>query len=123
MVRCRWLVLQQCRSSGPLFSFEAYNVATTLHSIVMIAANSLMTGLILIKNPKRLDKMKGRLMVAFQRLTRSDAPPATILIRILVGAVFFSEGIQKFLFSDALGVGRFEKIGIPRSEERRVGKE
>jgi len=96
-----------------LFSFEAYNVATTLHSIVMIAANSLMTGLILSKNPKRLDKMKGRLMVAFQRLTRSSAPATTILIRILAGAVFFSEGIQKFLFSDALGVGRFAKIGIP----------
>jgi uncharacterized membrane protein YphA (DoxX/SURF4 family) len=27
--------------------------------------------------------------------------------------VFLSEGIQKFLFSDALGVGRFAKIGIP----------
>ena len=52
-------------------------------------------------------------MVTFQRLTRSGAPAATILIRILVGAVFLSEGIQKFLFSDALGVCRFAKIGIP----------
>jgi putative oxidoreductase len=41
------------------------------------------------------------------------APAATILIRILVGAVFLTEGIQKFLFPDALGVGRFAKIGIP----------
>jgi putative oxidoreductase len=38
---------------------------------------------------------------------------ALILIRFLVGAVFLSEGIQKFLFPDALGVGRFVKIGIP----------
>jgi putative oxidoreductase len=38
---------------------------------------------------------------------------ALILIRCLVGAVFLSEGIQKFLFPDALGVGRFVKIGIP----------
>ena len=68
-----------------------------------------MTGLILSKNPKRLDKMKGRLMVAFQRLIRSSAPATTIFIRILVGAVFFSEGIQKFLFSDALGVGRLRR--------------
>ena len=30
---------------------------------------------------------------------------AVILIRILVGWVFISEGIQKFLFPDALGVG------------------
>lgn len=38
---------------------------------------------------------------------------AVILIRILVGWVFISEGIQKFLFPDALGAGRFEAIGIP----------
>ncbi len=43
----------------------------------------------------------------------STAPPATILIRVLVGWVFVSEGIQKFLFPEALGVGRFVKIGIP----------
>lgn len=36
-----------------------------------------------------------------------------ILIRILVGWVFVSEGIQKFLFPAALGVGRFAKIGLP----------
>ena len=30
-----------------------------------------------------------------------------------VGWVFLSEGVQKFLFPDALGVGRFVKIGIP----------
>jgi putative oxidoreductase len=38
---------------------------------------------------------------------------AVILIRILVGWVFVSEGIQKFLFPVQLGVGRFTKIGIP----------
>jgi putative oxidoreductase len=38
---------------------------------------------------------------------------AVILIRILVGWVFVSEGIQKFLFPQTLGVGRFAKIGIP----------
>jgi uncharacterized membrane protein YphA (DoxX/SURF4 family) len=32
---------------------------------------------------------------------------------LIVGAVFFSEGIQKFLFPNDLGVGRFTKIGIP----------
>ena len=36
-----------------------------------------------------------------------------LLIRVLVGWVFASEGIQKFLFPAALGVGRFAKIGIP----------
>lgn len=41
------------------------------------------------------------------------AKKAILLIRILVGWVFLSEGIQKFLFPEALGVGRFAKIGIP----------
>src|SRR5713101_8253850 len=41
------------------------------------------------------------------------ASKAVWLIRILVGWVSLSEGIQKFLFPDALGVGRFVKIGIP----------
>ena len=43
----------------------------------------------------------------------SKAPSATVLIRVMVGWVFLSEGIQKFLFPAALGVGRFAKIGIP----------
>lgn len=38
---------------------------------------------------------------------------AIVLVRVLVGWVFLSEGIQKFLFPAALGVGRFAKIGIP----------
>ena len=36
-----------------------------------------------------------------------------LLIRVLVGWVFLSEGIQKFLYPSALGAGRFERIGIP----------
>lgn len=43
----------------------------------------------------------------------SAARSATVLIRVMVGWVFLSEGIQKFLFPAALGVGRFAKIGIP----------
>jgi uncharacterized membrane protein YphA (DoxX/SURF4 family) len=46
-------------------------------------------------------------------LLRIDAPCAVILVRFLVGGVFLSEGIQKFLFPEALGVGRFTGIGIP----------
>ncbi len=38
---------------------------------------------------------------------------ANVLVRLLVGPVFLSEGIQKFLYPAALGVGRFQKIGIP----------
>jgi putative oxidoreductase len=36
-----------------------------------------------------------------------------LLLRLLVGWVFLSEGVQKFLFPAALGSGRFQKIGIP----------
>jgi len=46
-------------------------------------------------------------------IPRSSALAAVILIRVMVGWVFLSEGIQKFLFPAALGAGRFAKIGIP----------
>jgi len=36
----------------------------------------------------------------------------TIIIRLIVGLVFLSEGIQKYLFPDLVGTGRFEKIGF-----------
>ena len=49
-------------------------------------------------------------------LTRSPAPNAVILIRIAIGCVFLSEGIQKFLFSAEIGSGRFAKIGLPWPE-------
>lgn len=47
------------------------------------------------------------------RILSTAAPPATILIRLLVGLVFFLEGIKKFLFAAQWGAGRFAKIGIP----------
>jgi putative oxidoreductase len=51
-----------------------------------------------------------------KRIQSTNASAAVILIRLAVGAIFLSEGIQKFLFPDALGVGRFTKIGIPSPE-------
>jgi uncharacterized membrane protein YphA (DoxX/SURF4 family) len=50
------------------------------------------------------------------KLNRTHAPAAVILVRVLVGWVFLSEGIQKFLYGDAVGAGRFAKIGIPAPE-------
>jgi uncharacterized membrane protein YphA (DoxX/SURF4 family) len=46
-------------------------------------------------------------------LLSTRAPAAAILVRLLVGCVFLSEGLQKFLFPEELGAGRFESIGIP----------
>src|SRR3954468_12994456 len=55
-------------------------------------------------------------MFFFRKLLGTNASPAVILVRLIVGAVFLSEGNQKFLYPDALGVGRFTKIGIPAPE-------
>lgn len=49
----------------------------------------------------------------FKRLIYTDHSPTTLLIRLMVGAVFLSEGLQKFLFPGVRGAGRFEKIGLP----------
>jgi uncharacterized membrane protein YphA (DoxX/SURF4 family) len=55
--------------------------------------------------------------VSFSRQIRlSFAPPSIILIRVLVGCVFLSEGVQKFLFPAEIGAGRFAKIGLPSPE-------
>lgn len=43
----------------------------------------------------------------------SAAPAAVVLIRFMVGAVFLTEGIQKFLYPAEVGAGRFERIGLP----------
>jgi len=48
-----------------------------------------------------------------RKLFEGTAPAAVILIRLLVGGIFFSEGIQKFLYPDDLAAGRFARIGIP----------
>ena len=52
----------------------------------------------------------------WQKLISINDSNTTILIRLMVGAVFLSEGIQKFLFPDTLGAGRFTKIGLPSPE-------
>ena len=46
-------------------------------------------------------------------LLQTQAPKTVVLIRLMTGLTFLSEGIQKFLFPHALGVGRFLKIGLP----------
>jgi putative oxidoreductase len=52
----------------------------------------------------------------FQKLLHTNDSKTTIIIRFMVGAVFLSEGIQKFLFPAIRGAGRFEKIGLPSPE-------
>jgi hypothetical protein len=59
------------------------------------------------------ESISDRLLVKVDSTWEDRASKAVLLIRVLVGWVFLSEGIQKFLFPDSLGVGRFVKIGIP----------
>jgi putative oxidoreductase len=60
--------------------------------------------------------MRDESEIRMRKLLRTHAPAAVVIIRLMVGAVFISEGSQKFLFPAEVGAGRFEKIGFPRSE-------
>lgn len=39
-----------------------------------------------------------------------------IIVRLIVGLIFLTEGIQKYLFPELLGTGRFLKIGFTNPE-------
>jgi putative oxidoreductase len=52
-------------------------------------------------------------MNVLMKLMETHASAAVILIRLMVGGVFLSEGIQKSLYPAENGPGRFAKIGIP----------
>lgn len=49
-------------------------------------------------------------------IIETDSSKTTIIIRLIVGVVFLSEGIQKFLFPERRGAGRFYEIGLPFPE-------
>lgn len=64
------------------------------------------------KNPS----LTGTGTTLWESLAQTQAHASTILIRLLVGLVFLPEGIQKLIFPEILGAGRFAKIGIPFPE-------
>lgn len=49
-------------------------------------------------------------------LFSTDDKKRVILIRLVVGLVFLTEGIQKLLFPELLGPGRFFRIGFSNPE-------
>lgn len=55
-------------------------------------------------------------MRLLHRTMFTDAPASVVLIRMLVGGVYLSEGIQKFLYPELRGAGRFATLGIPSPE-------
>jgi putative oxidoreductase len=63
-----------------------------------------------------LNRLQVKDLTVLQRVIQSDLSATTMLIRLMVGAVFLSEGIQKFLFPAIRGAGRFEKIGLALPE-------
>lgn len=56
------------------------------------------------------------LMLFFTKVITSKDDYRSLIPRIIVGLVFLSEGIQKFLFPELVGVGRFAKIGFENAE-------
>lgn len=73
-------------------------------------------GLLTFQNSRLSLRRKQNSMSFIKRTIETNAPAAAIFIRIAVGAVFLSEGIQKFLFPAEIGAGRFAKIGLPSPE-------
>ena len=52
----------------------------------------------------------------WRHIVATDTTRWAVLIRLRVGCVFLSEGIQKFLYPDELAAGRFARIGIAMPE-------
>lgn len=55
-------------------------------------------------------------MTVLQKILHTKPLHSIILIRLMVGVVFLSEGVQKFLFAEKVGAGRFQKIGLPNPQ-------
>ena len=49
---------------------------------------------------------------SFANIIKTEDDSRAALVRLIVGLVFLTEGIQKFLFPDLLGTGRFLTIGF-----------
>jgi putative oxidoreductase len=67
-----------------------------------------------LQHVSRKEPMPDRVLKSWTDLLYTEAPGWSILVRLLVGlVVFLPEGIQKLMFPDILGAGRFARIGIP----------
>ncbi len=49
----------------------------------------------------------------FRKLISTEPSKGNILIRLMVGGIFFTEGLLKLMYPALLGAGRFAHIGIP----------
>ncbi|MFO8235534.1 MAG: DoxX family protein [Bacteroidales bacterium] len=55
-------------------------------------------------------------MIQIHRIFHTSPSVSIVIIRVMVGAVFLLEGIQKFLYPALRGVGHFESMGFPSPE-------
>lgn len=53
---------------------------------------------------------------SFQELIATKNEKIITMFRLLVGCVFFAEGVQKFVYPALRGPGRFESMGFPAPE-------
>jgi uncharacterized membrane protein YphA (DoxX/SURF4 family) len=71
-----------------------------------------------IRHVRRFSGMENltlRKLIGWLFVSPVSAPRATVLVRLMAGGVFLSEGILKFVYANQ-GVGRFTKLGIPFPE-------
>jgi uncharacterized membrane protein YphA (DoxX/SURF4 family) len=71
-----------------------------------------------IRHVRRFSGMESltlRKLIGWLFVSPVSAPRATVLVRLMAGGVFLSEGILKFVYANQ-GVGRFTKLGIPFPE-------
>jgi uncharacterized membrane protein YphA (DoxX/SURF4 family) len=52
----------------------------------------------------------------FQRIIHVHPDNKSLIPRLVVGLVFLSEGIQKYILPEVVGAGRFERIGFENFE-------
>ena len=52
-------------------------------------------------------------VTSMRELFITDAPAATVLVRLMTGSVFLSEGIQKFLYPEDLAADASPKSAFP----------
>jgi putative oxidoreductase len=48
-----------------------------------------------------------------RRILATEETGSVLFIRLMVGGIFLSEGIQKFVYPSILGAGHFYNIGFP----------
>ena len=56
--------------------------------------------------------MRLRNLICFFTQSPTSGPRSSLVIRLMAGGVFFSEGLLKFAYANQ-GVGRFTKLGMP----------